>query len=77
MDRIDNTQCNVSFGAFIKRARLEKGLFQEAVARELGISQGYYAHIEAGRRNVDLSVALNICRIIGIDINEFLEQYKI
>lgn len=77
MDRIDNTQCNKDFGAFIKKARLEKGIYQEPIASELNILQSYYSQIESGVRNMDLSLALNICRIIGIDINEFLEQYKI
>lgn len=77
MDRIDNTMCNKSFDEFIKKARLEKGLYQADIARELNFTQAYYSHIEAGNRNVDLTLALNICRVLGIDMNEFIEQYKV
>lgn len=73
MRKIDNTLCNEAFGKFIREAREKKGLYQDDMAKKLGISQVQYSHYERGARNIDLSVALNICLILGLDFNEFIK----
>lgn len=73
MRQIDSALCNEAFGKFIREGRERKGLFQADVADKLGISQGYYSHIERGTRTVDFVVALKICQFLGLDINDFVK----
>ena len=68
MDTKDITQ---SFGCFIRDGRIRKGLLQKEVAAKLNISQVYYSYIENGSRNVDLPLALEICRVLELDLNDF------
>ena len=60
------------FGWFIKRGRLERGLSQTDVAEKLNIGQSYYSRIEAGDRNVDLALAIQICSALNLDMNQFV-----
>ena len=64
------------FGEFIKNARSNKSLTQAEVAKALGISQSYYHFLENGDRNIDLSLALNLCRYLDIDLNEFVQSTR-
>lgn len=43
---------------WMKETRKEKGLTQQFVANQLGISKQYYQQIEDGKRQVDLSTSL-------------------
>lgn len=70
------TNCNKTFGTFIKEGRRKQGLYQADVAKELGITQVYYSHIERGERNVDLSLALRICHALHLNINDFVDTQK-
>lgn len=67
---------NVAFGTFIKEARVRKGIVQFDLSNHLGVTQSYYSLIESGSRNVDLQLAMKICKYLGLDLNEFLENYK-
>lgn len=67
------TDCNKKFGLFLKEGRLRKDMSQTEVVERAGIGQSYYSYIEAGRRNIDLSLALNLCDILGLDINDFVK----
>ena len=64
------------FGAFIREERENCGLFQADVAAMLGISRGYYAHIEAGDRDIGFALALDICNALKLDINDFAKRTK-
>lgn len=72
MQFFDNANTYKLFGLFIKRERVRKELYQREVAERLGISQAYYSQLESGVRQVDLSMALNICGLLDIDFNDFL-----
>lgn len=61
------------FGWFIKKGRLARGMSQTDVAEKLNINQSYYSRIEAGDRNVDLSLAIGICSVLNLDMNTFLK----
>lgn len=74
MRQIDNALCNEAFGKFIREARERKGLYQDDMAKKLGISQVHYSHFERGARAIDLSTALNICLILGLDFNDFVKS---
>lgn len=50
----------------IRRIRQFRGFKQEAVARELGISQQAYSSIELGR-DVRVGTLIKICEVLRID----------
>ena len=75
MKIIDNNECLIGFGEFIRTKREQLGIYQQDVASEVGISQVYYSHIERGLRNVDLVLALEICKILRLDLNEYIKAY--
>lgn len=71
----EDIECQQNFGEFIREARKRRGLRQEDVAAKLKITKSYYGHIERGERNVDFILAIRICKILGLNLNEFLEDY--
>lgn len=75
MKIIDNSECLIGFGEFIRTKREQLGMYQQDVASELGISQVYYSQIERGIRNVDLVLALEICTILKLNINDYIKSY--
>lgn len=77
MKKIENSECLIGFGKFIKEGREKRDMFQSEVATLVGITQPYYSMIENGakERNVDLVLALKICQVLKLDINQFIKQY--
>ena len=77
MKKIENSECLIGFGNFIKEGREKKDMLQSEVAALVGITQPYYSVIERGSkdRNVDLVLALKICQVLHLDINDFIKQY--
>lgn len=72
MKLLDNESTYKAFGMFIRNAREKKGLTQHDVAVQLGISDSHYAYFESGQRKTTLPVALNLCTILGVDLNDFI-----
>ena len=75
MKIINNGECLDGFGKFIRDGRERKDLFQSDVAELLGISQPFYSMIERGERQVDFVLALEICKVLNLDINDFVRTY--
>lgn len=65
-----------AFGAIIKDARLNKGLYQREVAEMMGVTEACYSQIERGKRDLSFTTALNICAILGINFNKFIKTLK-
>ena len=63
------------FGAFIREVREARGMFQHEVAEKLGMTRAYYTRIESGR-DIYFSTALDICRVLDLDINEFMQRLQ-
>ena len=76
MDANKRNEFNAAFGSFLKEARMEQKLYQRDVAQKIGVTQAYYAYIENGDRNVDLQVALELCKFLGLDLNDFIKMQK-
>ena len=72
----DKKKCSLAFGDTMTKAREKKGLQQWEVADKLGISQPYYCYLEKGQRVIDLDMALKVCKLLGIDLNEFVRTYR-
>ena len=62
------------FGKFIRTARENKGLYQSDIAGKVGVSRGYYAHIEGGTRDISLTLAVKICRALDLKLDDFVER---
>lgn len=73
MAQLDNTATIRAFGLFVKQAREKQDLKQRDIAKKVGITQPYYSNIEAGKREVSLTLALNICDALGLEFNTFLQ----
>jgi transcriptional regulator with XRE-family HTH domain len=76
MKVIEKDKISVEFGAFIREAREAKGLYQADVAEMIGVSRSYYAFIEGGQRDIYLTLAVNLCRVLDLDINDFMTRLK-
>ena len=66
----------IEFGRTIRSARENKGMLQAHVAEELGVSRSYYAMIENGDREIYFTLALNICKVLEVDMIEFMKKLK-
>lgn len=89
MKKIENSECLIGFGKFIKEGREKRDMLQSEVATLVGITQPYYSMIERGldvgqtgsktgkkfTRSLDLVLALKICQVLRLDINDFIKQY--
>ena len=72
---LDDRQCQIDFGLFMKEGREKQRLYQSQVADLLEISQQYYSQIENGVRNVDLVLALKICEVLKLNMTDFIRTY--
>ncbi|MDE0151329.1 MAG: DUF4065 domain-containing protein [Bdellovibrionales bacterium] len=59
---------------FIRKQRMKKGMTQEYLAGELGISRPTYMQIESGGREPTISEAKKIAGIFGISIENLLVE---
>lgn len=75
MKPLDKELVAKEFGAFIRAAREARGMYQYEVAEQLGMTRAYYTRIESGR-DIYFSTALDICRVLNLDLNEFMERLK-
>ena len=57
----------------IKRIRKEKGITQEQMALDVGISYDYYRHFEAdlGKEGISVINLYKISVVLGVDIGTF------
>ena len=56
---------------FLKEARRAKGLTMKALSQLCEISEGAYCNIELGKRNVSVSVAKKIAKVLDIEWTKF------
>jgi len=64
-----------SFGEFVKSGRLRLGLTQHEVAALAGTTQGYVCKVENGEREPTVTLALKLCEVLNLDINDFASRY--
>lgn len=75
MKKLDNSVCLKDFGEWIKTERERKQLSQAEVAFSANIAQSQYSRIESAKREVDLVTAMAICRVLGLDLSDFIKPY--
>lgn len=54
----------------MKEARIAKGMSQEALARAVGVSRQTIHAIEKGDYNPTIKLCINICRVLGLTLND-------
>lgn len=70
----DTPVLSLTFGNFIRNARLEKNLTQSEVAARAKVEQAYLSKVERDAREPSLTIALRICDALELDINDFVKQ---
>lgn len=58
-------------GSIIRTLRENRGLKQEEVARQMGISQSAYSKIENGQTEVTVKHCKTLSRIFGVNVYDF------
>ena len=64
-------------GKFIAACRKEKGLTQAALAEKLGITDRAVSKWETGKSLPDASILMELCELIGTNVNELLTGERI
>lgn len=59
-------------GQRLKRARLNKKMTQDSLAKQLGVSVAFLSRIESGTSHVNLKRLSQICDILGVTEGEIL-----
>ena len=62
----------IKIGKFIAKCRKEKKLTQAQLAEKLGITDRAVSKWETGKSMPDSSIMLELCKILGITVNELL-----
>lgn len=63
-------------GAEIKRARQAKGLSQERLGFESGLSRNYVSMVELGQSSPTFDALERICDALGLHVSELVSQYE-
>ena len=66
MARIGSVSSPQSLGRLLQQARLARGLSQQQLAHELGISQGYVSELETGKASLALTRIFEVTRVTGM-----------
>lgn len=57
----------------LKRLRARRGLTQEQVARQVGVSKAYITMLESGaRKNPSLPILKKLAKALGVPVTELL-----
>lgn len=75
MKNIEKSVCLTDFGNFIREGRRRLDITQVEAAEMLGITQQYLSLVERGEREVGINDALEMCRVLGIDLRTFISMY--
>lgn len=65
-----------AFLALLRAVREEAGLSQKELADALGLEQTILSKIEHGIRRLDLLELDELCRIVGISLEQFVRRYR-
>jgi transcriptional regulator with XRE-family HTH domain len=63
-------------GGVLRRVRLRQGRTLREVAQAAGVSLPYLSEVERGRKEASSEVLAAICRALGINLSDLLEQAR-
>jgi transcriptional regulator with XRE-family HTH domain len=58
----------MKIGEAIRRVRLLKGISQEEVAKECGLSGGHLSLVESGKRNISWKTLRSVSKALGVSV---------
>jgi transcriptional regulator with XRE-family HTH domain len=61
-------------GLRLQRARKDRGITQEELAKRLGLPRPSYANIESGRQRIPLDVVWRAAIVLGVPINTLVPE---
>jgi len=61
------------FGANMKKIRLEKGMSQGDICRELGLDRACISNVENGKQNLTLSTMDKVAMVLGVSVEQLLK----
>jgi DNA-binding XRE family transcriptional regulator len=64
------------FGRNVRRLRLERGYSQERLAHLAEIDRTYMPDIEAGRRNVSITIVSKLAKALEVNAGALLEEQR-
>lgn len=60
----------------LKDIRQKKGIRQIDLAEQLGVPQSFISKYESGNRQLDILELRRICEIVGISLDDFVQQLE-
>lgn len=60
------------FGENMKKIRLEKGMSQGDICRELGLDRAYISNVENGKQNLTISTMEKIATTLKVSLSTLL-----
>ena len=66
----------LALGHAVRELRKQRGLPQQAVVYDAGVSEGYVSAVELGRLNPSFMTLLRIARTLGFTLAELIEVYQ-
>jgi transcriptional regulator with XRE-family HTH domain len=66
-----------AFTELLKEERKNAGLTQAALAKKLRRPQSYVSKYERGDRRLDVIEFIEVARVIGFDLHDFLRKLKV
>lgn len=76
MVEIDKKACLKALGELLRAERNNRSLTQAEVAELAGITQCRYSLIENGKRDTEFVVIMKVCKVLNINLSEFIENYR-
>lgn len=61
------------FGDNMKKIRLEKGMSQGDICRELGLDRAYISNVENGKQNLTISTMEKVAQALGVSVDILLK----
>jgi transcriptional regulator with XRE-family HTH domain len=61
------------FGENMKKIRLEKGMSQGDICRELGLDRAYISNVENGKQNLTISTMEKVAKALGVNVDTLLK----
>lgn len=65
-----------TLGEFLREARKDAGLSQEAFADKIGINRTYYGNLERGENSISIDKLQKISRVLNIPLSELFMQVE-
>lgn len=65
-----------AFAKTLKKYRKDRGISQEALALESGLSRVYVYELEHGLKEPGLLTVFRLCQTLGVEPSEFIKKVK-